>query len=62
MIYSILTGAAEEYWNPFTMEFIRAPSPLLGAGSTLSGMMWELHLPALGIDNPRTRFWFTERG
>ena len=37
-------------------------SPLIGAGSTLGGLMWELHLPAPGITNPRARFWFTERG
>lgn len=62
MIYRILTGAADAYWNPFTQEYVRELSPLIGAGSTLGSMMWELHLPAPDFDNVRARFWFTERG
>lgn len=62
MIYRILTGTPDGYWNVATGEYVREPSPLIGAGSTLGGMMWELHLPAPGFDNRRARFWFTERG
>jgi hypothetical protein len=62
LIYRILTSTNNEYWNPWTQEYKREPSPLLGVGSTLGGMMWELHLPAPDFDNRRTRFWFTARG
>ena len=37
-------------------------SPMLGAGTTLGGMMWELHLPVPDITNTRARYWFTQRG
>jgi hypothetical protein len=62
VIYRILTSTNNEYWNPSMQKYVQEPSPLLGAGSTLGGMMWELHLPAPDFDNPRARFWFTERG
>jgi hypothetical protein len=62
MIYRILTGAYDEYWDDAKQSYVRTPIPMLGAGRTLGGMMWELHLPAPAITNERARFWFTERG
>jgi hypothetical protein len=37
-------------------------SRLIGAGSVLGGTMWERRLPAPDFDNPRARFYFTEKG
>jgi hypothetical protein len=62
MIYRVLTGAISEFWSTAAQETIRFESPLLGAGATLGGVMWALHLPAPDFDNPRARFWFTEAG
>lgn len=62
MIYRILTSAPDRYWSLERSEYVCEASPLLGAGSTLGGVMWELHLPAPSISNSRSRFWFTERG
>jgi hypothetical protein len=62
VIYRILTGSISEFWSAAAQETIRFESPLLGAGSTLGGVMWALHLPAPDFDNPRARFWFTEAG
>jgi hypothetical protein len=62
MIYRILTGAYFPEYDRGQNVFVLQPLPLLGAGSTLGGVMWELHLPAPDFDNPRARFWFTERG
>jgi hypothetical protein len=62
MIYRILTGSYVQYWDEARQTYVQRPFPMLGAGSTLGEMMWELHLPAPDFDNPRARFWFTERG
>ncbi|MCC7021954.1 MAG: hypothetical protein IT338_03960 [Thermomicrobiales bacterium] len=62
MIYRILTSAPDRYWSLERGEYVNEASPLLGAGTTLGGVMWALHLPAPDIANPRARFWFTERG
>ena len=62
MIYRILTGVTDEWWDADEQAYARRPLPMAGAGRTLGGMMWELHLPAPAINNERARFWFTERG
>ncbi len=62
MIYRTLTGTTDEHWDSSQETYVRRPAPMLGAGTTLGGMMWELHLPAPDITNPRARFWFTQRG
>jgi hypothetical protein len=62
VIYRILTEASDEWWDWEQQAYVRRPLPMLGAGKTLGGLMWELHLPAPTITNPRARFWFTERG
>ena len=61
MIYRILTGAHRDWWDSAQQTYVRTPLPMMGAGATLSRMMWELHLPP-PISNARARFWFTERG
>lgn len=62
MIYRILTGVHNEWWDEAQQSYVRTPLPMLGAGTTMGGMMWELHLPAPALTNARARFWFTERG
>jgi hypothetical protein len=62
MIYRILTGVTHEWWDATRETYVRELLPMLGAGSTLAGLMWELHLPAPDLTNDRVRFWFTERG
>lgn len=62
MIYRILTGTHDEWRDAARQAYTRTPLPMMGAGTTLGGMMWELRLPAPDITNARTRFWFTERG
>ena len=62
MIYRVLTGAIIEFWSEADRSHIRYESPMAGAGSTLGGLMWALHLPAPDFDNPKARFWFTEAG
>jgi hypothetical protein len=62
VIYRILTGVEDEFWDRERQIYVREPLPLLGAGATLGSMMWALHLPAPAIANERARFWFTERG
>jgi hypothetical protein len=62
MIYRILTDAFDEYWDKDRQIVVRRSLRMIGVGSTLGGLMWELHLPAPDFDNERARFWFTERG
>lgn len=63
MIYRILTGGESQslVWDSVEQVYPRRPFLMLGAGTTLSAVMWELHLPAPAISNPRARFWFTDR-
>ena len=62
MIYRILTDAFSEIWDEERQVIVRRHLRMIGAGRTLGGLMWELHLPAPDFDNVRARFWFTERG
>jgi hypothetical protein len=62
MIYRILTGSYVNRYDREVHDFVLWQRPMAGAGATLGGVMWELHLPAPDFDNPRARFWFTERG
>jgi hypothetical protein len=62
VVYRILTGVHNEWWDDAQQTYVWTPLFMLGAGTTLGGMMWELHLPAPAITNARARFWFTERG
>ena len=62
MIYRILTDADNRYWDAERQDYVHVSLGMVGAGRTLSAMMWELHLPAPSIGNHRARFWFTERG
>lgn len=39
MIYQILTGAMDEYWDSTRETNVRTPPPILGAGTTLSEVM-----------------------
>jgi hypothetical protein len=57
MIYRILTD------DPYKHDDgDRWRAGLSGAANCLSGIMWELDLPAPSIHNERARFYFTERG
>ena len=59
MIYRILTGAYVNRFDQDLEEFVVWQRSLTGAGGTLGSEMGELPMPA--FDNPRARFWFTER-
>jgi hypothetical protein len=63
MIYRILIN--EHYWvwdGEKKEEVLKYGNKLKGARYGLSDLMWELHLPAPELNNPRTRFYFTELG
>ena len=62
LIYRILTGAWDGYWDHVQETHGRFRLPMLGAGPTLGDVMEEPRLPASAIANPRMRFGFTARG
>jgi hypothetical protein len=56
VIYRTLTGTTDEHWDSSKETYVRRPAPMLSAGTTLGGMMWELHLLVPDITNTRARF------
>lgn len=62
MIYRILVDEKWD-WDEENSEAVLRPVPILkGPGSALADIMWEMHLPAPDLSNPRVRFYFTKLG